>query len=425
MSLRQIKLVLQREYMTRIRSKGFILATILIPVGFLVFMGVGIGITMWSSSSPAKIGIADHTGQLYPRLQKINAARYINASGLTEDSLRRMVSGGRISGYIKLNDDNISGARNPELIYSGSGGVKLLGSIQHDLQRAFREERLERADVPANIRKIYSDRVHLNSRKLTKAGQETEAHTSFLSGIGLAMGIIIFMSLFGYGGLLVRSIIEEKTSRIVEVIASSVKPIELLIGKMAGIAVLGLTQIVFWIAAILAISAAAGSIAGFFMHAPAVTGSAGPFNLANLQIPAIDPMIFIYFLIFFLLGYLLYSTFFAAIGAAVDSQTDTQQFMFPIMLPVMIAYFIMFQAIQNPDSSLSVIGSLIPFFSPIVMITRIAITNVPFWQIALSIVLIILTFCGTMWVCTKIYRVGILSYGKSASYKELLKWIRE
>jgi ABC-2 type transport system permease protein len=425
MSLRQIKLVLQREYMTRIRSKGFIAATILIPVGFLVIMGVGVGITLWSSTPAVKVGIADHTGQIYPRLQKIDPARYVSVSGLGADSLRTKVSSGQLSGYIRLNDDNISGAKNPELIYGGSGGITLVSSIQHDLQRAFREERLERADVPANVRKIYSDRVHLNSRKLTKEGQGTETHTDFLSGIGLAMGIIIFMSLFGYGGLLVRSVIEEKTSRIVEVIASSVKPVELLIGKMAGIAALGITQIIFWIAAFLVFSTAAGSIAGLFMHMPAVTGAAGAFNPTNLQIPAIDPMIFIYFLLFFLLGYLLYSTFFAAIGAAVDSRTDTQQFMFPIMLPIIIAYFIMFQTIQHPDSSLSVIGSLIPFFSPIVMITRIAITNVPFWQIALSMFLIILTFSGTMWVCTKIYRVGILSYGKSAGYKELLKWVRE
>jgi ABC-2 type transport system permease protein len=394
-------------------------------VGVLVFMGMGIAITLWSSTSPVKIGIADHTGHIYPRLQKINSTRYVNVSGRTESSLRRMVSSGCISGYISLIGDNISGSKNPELIYSGSGGITLLSSIQHDLQRAFREERLEQAGVPENVRKIYSDQVQLDSRKLTKEGQETETHTGYLSGIGLAMGIIIFMSLFGYGGLLVRSVIEEKTSRIVEVIASSVKPIELLIGKMAGIAALGLTQIVFWIAAFLAITMAAGPIAGLFIHVPATTGSAEFFNPANFQIPVIDPMIIIYFLIFFLLGYLLYSTFFAAIGVAVDSQTDTQQFMFPVMLPVIIAYFIMFQSIQNPDSTLSVIGSLIPFFSPIVMITRITITNVPAWQIALSVILIILTFSGMMWVCTRIYRVGILSYGKSASYKELLKWIRE
>jgi len=148
-------------------------------------------------------------------------------------------------------------------------------------------------------------------------------------------------------------------------------------------------------------------------------------ELAFLELPEIDHMIYIYFFVFFILGYMIYSPLFAAIGSAVDSETDTQQFMMPIFLPIMIAYLIMFQAMENPDGSLAVVGSLIPFFSPIVMITRIAITDVPFWQIGSSIVFMLITFMGTMWLSAKIYSVGILSYGKSANFKELWKWIRQ
>jgi len=428
MSFRQIKLVLQREYMTKIRSKAFILATILIPLGFVAFIGVVTGLTLWDTDPVVKIAIADQTEQLYPRLQKIDSTRYINAANLSEDSLRKKVTAEEINGYIFFTDEHINAAKNPELLYGGSGGIGLLSSIENDLEDVIRDERLEQAEVTDEVKQIYGSSVDLDSRKLTKAGEETEDNTGFLSGIGFAMGFIIVMSLFGYGGLLTRSVIEEKTNRIVEVIASSVKPIELLIGKMAGIGALAITQITFWILAFFGISAAAAPVVGMLVDPAEVTGAsevASGVDPAMFQIPSIDPMIFVYFIIFFILGYSMYSTFFAAIGSAVDSETDTQQFMFPVMAPIFIAYFILFRTIESPDSSLSVVGSLIPLFSPIIMTTRIAITDVPFWQIGLSIVLMILTFIGAMWLAAKIYKVGILSYGQSANYKELWKWIKQ
>lgn len=430
MSFRQIKLVLQREYMTKIRSKAFIIATILIPVGLIAFIAFAVGISMWDSEPEIKIGIADQTEQLYPRLANLDTDRYIDVSDLSEDSLRSLVIGEHLNGYIYLRDNHITSDQNPELVYGGSGGFSLLNSIRNDLRDAIREERLQRANVSEKVQDIYASNVSLDSRKLTKEGEEKEDNTGFLSGLGMFMGVFIFTALFGYGGLLTRSVIEEKTNRIVEVIASSVKPIELLIGKMGGIAALGLTQIAFWTLAFFGISAAAAPVAAMFMGTDAreLANSAKTtdgFDPSALQLPEIEPMIFVWFIVFFLLGYLLYSTFFAAIGSAVDSETDTQQYMFPIMIPIFIAYFIMFRTIESPDSSLSVIGSLVPFTSPIVMITRIAITDVPIWQIALSILLIVATFFGAMWLCAKIYRIGILSYGKSANYKELAKWIRQ
>lgn len=430
MSFRQIKLVLQREYMTKIRSKAFIIATILIPIGLIAFIAFAAGMALWDSEPELKIGIADQTEQLYPRLANMDSERYINVTDFSEDSLRSMVIGERLNGYIYLRDAHVNAEQNPELVYGGSGGFALLNSIRSDLRDAIREERLQRANVSQEVQDIYASSVSLDSRKLTKEGEEKEDNTGFLSGLGMFMGIFIFTALFGYGGLLTRSVIEEKTNRIVEVIASSVKPIELLIGKMGGIAALGLTQIAFWTLAFFGISAAAAPVAAMFMDTTAEelaksAEAAEGFDPATLQLPSIEPMIFVWFIVFFLLGYLLYSTFFAAVGSAVDSETDTQQFMFPIMVPIMIAYFIMFRTIESPDGSLSVIGSLVPFTSPIVMITRIAITDVPIWQITLAIILIAVTFVGAMWLCAKIYKVGILSYGKSANYKELVKWIKQ
>lgn len=435
MSLQQILLVLKREYMTRIRSKAFIIATILIPIGMIVFIGIMVGIAVWDSDTEQTIGISDQTEVLYPRLQTISGERYRNLSDLTEDSLRALVQRNEIDGFIQLDSLHISGGKKIEFVSGGGGGLKLQSDIQTDLREVIRNERLAQANVSEDIQKIYESNITLETRKLTQAGEETEDDTGFLTVVGIVMGVIIFGSITGYGGLITRSVIEEKTNRIVEVIASSVKPIELLFGKMGGIGALALTQMTFWITSLLGLAAAAGPVASIFLseqmnqmsqaQEAAQASQAQSINPEMFTLPAIDTSLIIYFAIFFVLGYLIYASLFAAIGSAVDSEADTQQYMFPIMVPIFIAYVIMFQTMSNPDGTLSVIGSLIPFCTPIVMITRIAITDVPFWQIGLSILLMIGTFAGTMWLSAKIYSVGILSYGKSANWKELMKWIRQ
>ncbi|HKK47048.1 MAG TPA: ABC transporter permease [Balneolaceae bacterium] len=431
MNFQQILLVLKREYITRIRSKAFIIATILIPLGLVAFMGIGVGIAVWDSQPVHTIGIIDQTNSIYPQLKKIAPDRYKDFSSVSEDSLRSLVLNEKIDGYIFLDEANINQQKAPEFVSSGAGGLSLQSTVQSDLREAIRKVRLDRADVSQNIQNIYESKIELKTRKLTKEGKETEDDTGFLTIVGVVMGVIIFMSVLGYGGLITRSVIEEKTNRIIEVIASSVKPIELLLGKMAGVGALALTQIAIWIVSILGLASVAGPIANSFMvnkipdQAAQAAPSAPGMNPAVFTIPKIEPSLIILFVIFFILGYLIYSSLFAAVGSAVDSETDTQQFMFPIMLPIMIGYFIMFRAMANPDSTLAVVGSLIPFCAPIVMITRIAITDVPIWEILTSILLMIGTFVGTMWLSAKIYSVGILSYGKSASFKELIKWIKE
>lgn len=433
MSLHQILLVLKREYMTRIRSKAFIIATILIPLGMIAFISIIIGIAVWDSDTQREIGIVDQTEVLYPRLKEISADRYKNLTHLQEDSLRSLVQSEELDGYIMLSEEQISKSENIEFVSSGAGGLKLQTEIRSDLKEVIRNERLARAKVSEDIQKIYESDITLESRKLTQGGQETEDDTGFLTAVGILMGVIIFGAITGYGGLITRSVIEEKTNRIIEIIASSVKPIELLFGKMGGIGALALTQLTFWIASLMGLAAVAGPIAAMFLSdkigdlskAQEAAQASGGMDPSIFAIPAIETSLVIYFVIFFVLGYLIYSSLFAAIGSAVDSEADTQQYMFPIMIPILIAYFIMFQTMQNPDSTLSIIGSLIPFCTPIVMITRIAITDVPFWQIGLSIFLMVATFGGTMWLSAKIYSVGILSYGKSANFKELMKWIKE
>lgn len=431
MNFHQILLVLKREYITRLRSKGFILATILIPLGMLAFVGIVVGIALWDTDSDHTIGIVDQTEVLYPRLEEVAADRYEDLSDISEDSIRTLVLGEQIDGYILLSEAHITLQEDPEYVSSGAGGLSLQSDIRSDLRRIIRDERISQTNVSEDVQQVFETEINLATSKLTQQGGETEDDTGFLTVVGMVMGIIIFSSVLGYGGMLTRSVIEEKTNRIIEVITSSVKPIELLLGKMAGVGALGLTQMVFWLATFFGLSAIAGPAAGMLMEpdmasmAPEGAEASSGFDATAFTIPEIAPSLIIYFIIFFLLGYLLYSSLFAAIGAAADSETDTQQFMFPIMIPIFIGYFIMFRAMENPDSTLAVVGSLVPFCTPIVMITRIAITDVPFWQTSLSIALMGATFALTMWLSAKIYKVGILSYGQSAGFKELWKWVRE
>ncbi|MDX1672479.1 MAG: ABC transporter permease [Balneolaceae bacterium] len=433
MSLRQILLVCKREYITRIRSKGFILATILIPLGMVAFIGIMIGIAVWESDTVHKIGITDHTSSVFSKLSEFNPERYVDFSDLSRDSLQSRVMREEIDGYIVITENHLTMDQDPVLIHGGSGGLELIGSIRSDLRNAIREVRLERAEVSEEIQKIFESPVGLETQKLTEEGTTTEDYTGFFSALGVIMGVIIFAGLFGYGGLITRSVIEEKTNRIVEIIASSVKPIELMIGKMTGVLALGLSQIIFWLLTLFGLSMAAAPLAGMLvdaqtnslpMSAQQSEQQTEVINQLTQNIQQIDPLIIFYFILFFILGYLMYSSLFAAIGSAVDSETDTQQLMIPVTIPIMVGYLIMFRAMEDPDGSLAVIGSIIPFFTPFVMITRVAITTVPFWQIGLSILLMLGTLTITMWFSAKIYSVGILSYGKSAGFRELMKWIR-
>lgn len=430
MSWRQVYLVLKREYMTRVKSKGFIAATILVPVGFVAMFGIGILVSVWDSDLSFEIGVIDHTEVLAPSLEQLRPEQYTNYSDLGEDSLRTLVQQEQITGYLILDEENITSDKPLELIYSGSGGIQLLNSIESDMREVIREERLQRAEVSQDIQNIFETSVSLNSRRLTAEGEEEDDDTAFFTFVGMAMGFIIFFAIFGYGGYIMRGVIEEKTNRIIEVITSSVKPIELLSGKMAGVGALAITQFAIWLIALFGLTSIAGPIAASFMgeqssQMQAMGAAQQAETPAFLDIPTIETSLIVYFIVFFILGYILYSSLFAAIGSAADSETDTQQLMMPVTIPIMLAYFIMFHAWRSPDSTLSVVSSLFPFFSPIVMITRIAITEVPFWQIGLAMLLMILTFIATMWLSAKIYKVGILSYGKTASFKEIAKWIRQ
>ncbi len=432
MDFGKIFLVLKREYLTRVRTKAFILSTLLTPLALVALMAVVIIVSTSGSDSVKTVGIIDETGVLYPRLEEINAERYEDVSMQPLDSVKAHVLSEQLDGYIVLGDSFIDSGDSPTLVYGGSGGLSFIGSVQDELRDAVRDERISRSNVSDEIREIFEARPRIESVKLTEQGEE-EDHAIFGAALGFILGVLIFIGLFGYGAVLMRSVIEEKTNRIVEVIASSVKPIELMLGKLMGICVLAITQFAVWIVSYIGLSIAAAPIAVMIFGEKiddlnsTATGAASSqgFDPAVLEQFQVDPMIFVYFILFFFLGFMIYSAIFAAIGAAVDSEQDTQQFMIPVMIPIFMGYMLNMKIIEDPDSSFAVFASLFPLTSPINMISRIAATEVPFWEILLSIVLMIGTFAGIMWLAAKIYRVGILMYGKKPSYKELAKWIRQ
>lgn len=428
MSLHKIWLVLKREYLTRVKSKSFIIITALTPLAFVAFMGIIVFISISETEVEKRIGILDETDVLVERLVELNETRYFDVSDREIEELRDEVMEGELDGYIVLTDSVIEHSKSPTLVHGGSGGLSFLSAVRSDLREAVREERLTRQNVSDEIREIFDTRTGLEAIKLTEEG-ESEDNTVFASALGFVLGLLIFFGIFFYGALLMRSVIEEKTNRVLEVIASSVKPIELMFGKLFGVLSIALTQFGIWILFYTGLSIAAAPIAAMIVDAQMDSlpeeAASEAFDPAMLDNLVIEPAIFIYFLLFFFLGFLIYSAMFAAIGAAVDNEQDTQQFMPIVGLPIFIAYFLNTKVMQAPDSSLSTFVSIFPLTSPINMISRIASTSVPAWQIIVSIMLMILTFFGIMWLAARIYRVGILMYGKKPSFKDLAKWIRQ
>ncbi|MGM0589260.1 MAG: ABC transporter permease [Bacteroidota bacterium] len=424
MDFRKVKLVGQREYLTRIRRKTFILSTILVPLGFLLIFGISFGIQFLDSDEDYTVGVIDQTDEVITHLSQTDPGLYQDLGDITEEAAQVMVNEGDLSAYLIFTEQQIQ-SKSPSTLIHGGAGIEFISNIRSDVRQAIRDIRIDRANVSPEIRSIIENEPAFETLKLTASGAE-EDNSMFYFMLALGMGFVIYFSMFIYGAIIMRGVIEEKTNRIVEIIASSVKPIELLVGKVLGVGALGLTQFAIWIAAVLGIMAASGPIMAMF-GSSADLGASPEAQAAAAQgfnIPTIDPMLWFYLVAYFLLGYLIYSALFAAVGSAVDSETDTQQLQAPIMIPIILAFVLMPRVISAPDSTLAVVSSLIPFFSPILMLGRIPITDVPTWQILLSFGLMSLTFVGCMWLSAKIYRVGILMYGKKAGFKEIAKWIR-
>ncbi|MFM2135589.1 MAG: hypothetical protein RL021_989, partial [Bacteroidota bacterium] len=322
------------------------------------------------------------------------------------------------------------------VLYSESQpGLEVMGRIENSLEKVINDNKYKDAGIdPERLAAISTD-VSINTRDL----EDQATSTPLASGLGFVGGFLIYMFIFIYGAMVMRGVLEEKTSRIVEVIISSVKPFQLMMGKIIGVALVGLTQFLLWVILTALIYSVVGASVtgdmgrpdsvGQLMQAPSADlPDAAPapdtFAKINTMVSSINfPLMIAMFIFFFLGGYLLYSALFAAVGAAVDAETDVQQFMLPITLPLILSYIAAVNVLNNPQGSIAFWFSIIPFTSPIVMMVRIPF-GVPWQEVAASMILLVAGFVFTTWMAAKIYRTGILLYGKKAGYRELWKWIR-
>ncbi len=434
--MNKILLIIQREYFSRVKKKSFIVMTILVPVLFIGMISLiaYIAVKQNDFGDKKKIEVADESGRFFARLKNDNSVTYTAAKDLATAKSSFIKDGYDYLLYIPASMEGV------QLLGEKKAGPMTSGKIEDELTEIIRAQRLAEAGIDSVTLAKAQKSISVASMQVTEKGVK-DANAGVAMGLGILCAFLIYLSLFIYGTQVMRGVIEEKVSRIVEVIISSVKPFQLMLGKIIGVGMVGLTQFVLWIAISIGLSMAGGTaLMKNSMHnkqeqMAQMQHVGGNVSVATQQVPANEtsgvmqaiagiPIAYTLgcFLFYFLFGYLLYSAIFAAVGSAVDNETETQQFMLPITLPLIFT-FALAQSfiINNPDSSLSIWLSMIPFTSPIAMMIRIPF-GVPVWQLAVSMVLMVLGFLFTTWVAARIYRVGILMYGKKASYKELAKW---
>ncbi len=436
--MNHLSLIIKREYYTKVKNKSFIIMTFLTPIIMVGVFSLVAYLFSLNKNTAREITILDESGYFGNNFESTEYTTYTYVSGKTLGEVKKQSEEEENYGLLYIpKADNIDAVAKQITFYSeDSPSPNLMIDIENVLEKEARSLKYKEANIdPALIEEM---RISITANQETYQGEETSKEGSVIKLIfgGLA-GYLLFMFIIIYGNMIMRSVIEEKTSRIIEVIVSSVKPIKLLLGKIIGTSLAGVTQFLMWTILIGVLMTVVPLIFGIDLDAmqtpqqealAQVAGEGGVENkIATLMMEVYNlPLLnlVIMFLLFFIGGYLLYASLYAAIGAAVDSETDTQQFMMPILLPLILAVYVgIFTVMDNPHGTVAQVFSYIPFTSPVVMLMRIPF-GVPIWQQVLSVVILFGTFIGTVWFAAKIYRVGILMYGKKASYKELLKWLK-
>ncbi len=409
----KVLLIIQREYLSRVRKKAFLITVFLVPALLLGMYAVMYLLFKNSSemNSTRIVKVMDESGVFAGKLQ--------NKKNLKFENLNQSLASAK-KGLHKNEDEiilvipkNYEEPKAVQVLSNKKPSVITADEIERQMNKIATNNSLVAAGIDtARLNTIHSS-ISINAREVTDEGDK-DSNITALYGVGVAGAIMIYLSLFIYGAQVMRGVIEEKTNRIIEVIVSSVKPFQLMLGKIIGVALVSLTQFILWIILSLAVS----YIASKNFNTPQSPLLGLIEGVKGVPIGSIVAG----FLFYFLAGFLLYSALFAAVGSAVDSETETQQFMFPITMPLLFTYIISVSFLaQNPDSSLGFWLSVIPFTAPVAMMVRIPF-GVPDWQLYLSMGLMIVGFIFTTWVASRIYRVGILMYGKKASYGELVKW---
>ena len=436
--MNHLPLIIKREYLTKVRNKSFIIMTFLSPIIFIALIAVVAYLSQLNSDKVRVIVVLDESKLVQDIFSNSENTIYNVLENMSLDDAKTLVKETKGSGLLHIAklDHTKLGANSITFYSEESPSLNFITSIEGKIEKKLTNLNLEKSGV--DLAMINASKVNVDIAQESFEGEKTSKVDSVVKLIfGGAAGYLLFMFIIIYGNMIMRSVIEEKTSRIIEVIISSVKPIQLMLGKIIGTSLAGITQFVIWIILggfLMTITSLFLGIDMAQMQTPQqeIIQQAMENPEINLQIQNVAAAFYnlplvnliIAFILFFIGGYLLYSSLYAAIGAAVDNETDTQQFMMPIIMPLILAVYIgVFTVIEDPHGTVSMVFSFIPLTSPVVMLMRIPF-GVPLWQQIVSFLLLIGTFILTVWFAAKIYKVGILMYGKKPSYKELIKWIR-
>ena len=464
MNLKKLGIIIQREYLNKVKKKSFLLTTFGVPILFAGMYAVMLFVMLKAEGDSKRIAVIDNSGIVMEKLENTKLITFTQLSETDPEAVKNRLGDYDADVLLYISPlDSATKSVTATTYADKPMGMETAEAIEHRINDAVEAYRIDSYDIPG-LEQIMEDvhsNVHLTSYTVDEEGKETisQSEVYMIVSMVLAMALYMFIALFS--GMVMSSVIEEKTSRVVEVLVSSVKSTELMFGKIIGVALVALTQFLLWIVLTGVIIGILGGIVGMdkitgtlsqnqvetmpgmtsmndamgnalsmeqlqaltdttaVAEGPtgmeAVLGTLGSLNYTQLIVS---------FLLFFLFGYLLYASLFAAIGSAVENEADTQQLQIPVTIPLLLGFFIAFYAFRAPESSIVWWGSMIPFTSPIVMLARLPF-GVPMWELILSIGLLILTFFVCAWASAKIYKVGILMYGKKSTFKDLWKWLKQ
>jgi ABC-2 type transport system permease protein len=443
--MNKTRIIIQREYLSRVKKKSFLIMTILGPIMMASIWVIPLYLANTSNEKKV-IQVLDETTLFKNQFKNTNELTFVPVSLAIETAKNGLSASGNYA-LLFIPKTELS-VPNTAILYSGhQPSIDVKSHIKEVMRKQIESLKLASSGVDPGIIKSIKSNININTIKIDEKGTETESFTEVSMVVGIFAGVLIYMFIFMFGAQVMRGVIEEKTNRIIEVIISSVKPFQLMMGKIVGIALVGLTQFLLWvfltfgIVMVFQVSMAGDSKLtktdkmfspqGKILNAEQLkefSEKSAEKDDLNIQIieavASIDYLEIVgSFIFFFLAGYLLYAALFAAIGSAVDSEADTQQFMFPVTIPLILSIVMAQFVITNPDGPVAFWFSIIPLTSPVIMMVRIPFGVQP-WEVFLSMSLLVITFLGATWMAAKIYRTGILMYGKKVNYAELWKWLR-
>lgn len=433
--MKKVWIIIRQEFLNRVQKRTFLVATILVPLIFPAIMGGMFYLMMEEekASGPSKVFVLDQSGKI--QFKSDERIQFTLLAG-TLDQAKQVYTASVHEALLYVPDFSEENPQGFQLYTKKNLGIEKTGDLRNVLSDQVRDLKLRNLQIDPTILESYKKKVDLEVIKILEGGEEERSNNGILNAVGMVMGILIYMMVFLYGAQIMHGVIEEKSSKVIEVLVSSVRPFQLMLGKIVGIASVGLLQFLIWIVLVVSLSSlvteyfgVSGGLVG--QEQMALTAAAADGNTLKNEdtvkmirdfqnIPVVS--LTIIFLFYFLGGYLMYGALFAAVGSSVDSIQEAQQFQFPVTIPLFVGYLGLFTFIlRDPHSSISFWLSMIPFTSPVAMVGRVAF-GVPAWELGLSMLLLVAGFLGMTWVAGRIYRVGILMTGTKVTWRTLYKW---